>query len=1038
MIKILGLDIGISSIGWSLVEVETQNKINDGNIIDCGVRLFSEAENPKDGKSLALNRRISRGARRANKRKKSRINQVKILLSKYFDIEPKKMIAQDEFLPNLFATNKDFISPWELRAQGLDRKLNEEEFSRVLLHIAKRRGYDDSRGFEEEEQKDEKDEEKDKKKVILKSIQSNREEMQKNGYRTIGEMMCKEYFSKEKSKGNYYSVRNRNKTNKNKNNTEDSKDGYKRSIGRKDLQEEIKILFDAQRNFGNKRATAEFEESFNKIAFHQRELKSFESMVGKCEFYPDEKRASKCCYSAEEFINLTKIINTLANITQTTKEIFPKETIDLILNKAKTLKGGLSYKELRKILKLDNHPEITFKDRELNYIDKDTEKKIFVAFPKYHRLKEYLSNFEEEFNSLEVKTLDEIANIIAFNRSQKHLKEKLSKLPISEAMQEKLSLNQLGFDKTISLSLKTLYQIIPLMREGKRYDEAIEESKLVKISQDTKKGLLPPLSETIFADTLNPVVNRAIAQYRKVVNSVIKKYGPLHKIHIEFTRDVKKSFKDRREIEKEQMANRNLNAEAERLCQEIGLKKGDILKVKLWIRQDELCIYSGKKITIEDLRGDTLEIDHIYPLSRSLDDSQNNKVLVFKKLNRDKNNKTPYEWIGEDNEKWEALGNRVNSMKKLPKSVKKKIMNTRFANKNVGSRGEFLARNLVDTGYINRLVSQYTSQYLEFLPLSETEDTSLRAGSKGSKKHILTLGGSLTSILRHYWGLKPKNRDTHLHHFEDSLIIALATDANIKSLTDDLKLREEGYKKGKKFKKPQIEPIKDFRAKLEQATESIFVSKNPRRNVTGALHEQTIRKFSDFYGSYGGKEGVKRAIELGKIREINGGVVDNGAIVRTDVFRSKNKGKYYSVPIYTYDFAIGRLPNKAIVQGKDKKGVIKDWLEMDENYEFCFSLFKDDLVQIQTKKMDKSMYAYYGTVKSSSGTMSFKHHSNHISSDEEKDFFKETPSGFVAQSCGIQDLKIFKKCIISPLGEISEARFEPRKNVRLKTTKKRS
>lgn len=69
MIKILGLDIGISSIGWSLVEVDPQIK-DKGDILGYGVRLFTEAENPKNGESLALPRRTSRGARRANKRKK--------------------------------------------------------------------------------------------------------------------------------------------------------------------------------------------------------------------------------------------------------------------------------------------------------------------------------------------------------------------------------------------------------------------------------------------------------------------------------------------------------------------------------------------------------------------------------------------------------------------------------------------------------------------------------------------------------------------------------------------------------------------------------------------------------------------------------------------------------------------------------------------------------------------------------------------------------------------------------------------------------
>lgn len=51
------------------------------------------------------------------------------------------------------------------------------------------------------------------------------------------------------------------------------------------------------------------------------------------------------------------------------------------------------------------------------------------------------------------------------------------------------------------------------------------------------------------------------------------------------------------------------------------------------------------------------------------------------------------------------------------------------------------------------------------------------------------------------------------------------------------------------------------------------------------------------------------------------------------------------------DFALGVLPNKIVIAGKDKKGNPKQWQEIDESYEFCFSLHKDDLVLIQKKDM---------------------------------------------------------------------------------------
>lgn len=46
MARILAFDIGISSIGRAFSE-------ND-ELKDCGVRIFTKAENPKTGESLAL------------------------------------------------------------------------------------------------------------------------------------------------------------------------------------------------------------------------------------------------------------------------------------------------------------------------------------------------------------------------------------------------------------------------------------------------------------------------------------------------------------------------------------------------------------------------------------------------------------------------------------------------------------------------------------------------------------------------------------------------------------------------------------------------------------------------------------------------------------------------------------------------------------------------------------------------------------------------------------------------------------------------
>ena len=59
---ILGLDIGIASVGWAIVEIDEEE--NPIRLIDLGVRVFERAEVPKTGDSLAMARRLARSVRR--------------------------------------------------------------------------------------------------------------------------------------------------------------------------------------------------------------------------------------------------------------------------------------------------------------------------------------------------------------------------------------------------------------------------------------------------------------------------------------------------------------------------------------------------------------------------------------------------------------------------------------------------------------------------------------------------------------------------------------------------------------------------------------------------------------------------------------------------------------------------------------------------------------------------------------------------------------------------------------------------------------
>ncbi|EHA3649783.1 type II CRISPR RNA-guided endonuclease Cas9, partial [Campylobacter coli] len=337
-------------------------------------------------------------------------------------------------------------------------------------------------------------------------------------------------------------------------------------------------------------------------------------------------------------------------------------------------------------------------------------------------------------------------------------------------------------------------------------------------------------------------------------------------------------------------------------------------------------------------------------------------------------------------------------------------------------------------------------EYLDFLPLDEKEDISLKSGEKGSKIHVQTINGMLTSVLRHTWGFAQKDRNNHLHHALDATIVAYSTNAIIKAFSDFKKEQEllkaklyakeltsDSYKHQAKF----FEPFEGFREQILNQINKLFVSKPPRKRARGALHKETFYSKDEMIKKYNSQEGVEIALNCGKIRKIGTKYVENDTMVRIDIFKKQNK--FYAIPIYTMDFALGVLPNKIVIAGKDKKGNPKQWQEIDESYEFCFSLHKDDLVLIQKKDMQEPEFAYYNGFDISNSSICVEKHDNKFENltDNQKLLFVNAKEGSVkAEKLGIQGLKIFEKYIITPLGEKIKADFKPREDIALKTSKK--
>lgn len=173
---------------------------------------------------------------------------------------------------------------------------------------------------------------------------------------------------------------------------------------------------------------------------------------------------------------------------------------------------------------------------------------------------------------------------------------------------------------------------------------------------------------------------------------------------------------------------------------------------------ERVCVYSGRPISKQALFADgAVEIDHILPYSRTLDDGFMNKALCTRECNRRKGNRPPEEaWSGAELQEIAERAGRLLAKKAwrfAPGAME------RFA----GEEG-LIARHLTDTQYVSRIAKMYMEHVCDSVYVSP---------------------GRLTAMLRARWGLnsllpdhnyadvnQPKNRKDHRHHAIDAFVLA--------------------------------------------------------------------------------------------------------------------------------------------------------------------------------------------------------------------------------------------------------------------------
>lgn len=645
--RILGLDIGSTSVGWALIDEDQTPRI-----VDAGVRVFPEGvDRDTKGAEISKNqtRRMARSMRRNRFRKRYRIDKLRRLLLR------NNLLPKDEGeLKALFSSD-----PYQLRARGLNDKLTLFEFGRVLYHLNQRRGFLSNRKSKKAKEDG----------IVIKSASELQAKIDAAGKRTVGEFFATLDTTQQRIRGHY--------------------------TFRSMYQKEFELLWDKQSHFYPDILTSTLKKQISEeTIFYQRPLKAADKFIGNCPLEPGQKRCPRADWHARRF-RLLQDVNNL-KIVEPTGEKRPltpderKKVLDLLSEREK-----VSFALIRKKLNLLETQVFNFEEYAI-----EEETPVLQGDPLSAKLKKTIGTKEwKTWDQEKIRQINDL--LISDQLTDEQVIEILkSEYGLTNQQAEDLLDVELP-DRYMAFSLKAIQRLLPLMEQGARTDEAIRQVYGDLLRPTTVVDQLP-LPE----DLRNPLVNKALYEVRKVVNAIIRQYGKPDKIILEMARDVKGSLKEREEIRKKQFQNQKENEVARsELISQMNIpnpSRDDILKYKLWKECGGICPYTGKTISLHSLFGQhpEFQVEHILPYSRSLDDSFMNKTLCFVEENRRKGDKTPYEYY-HGTEQYEHILQRI---RRLPRAKQDKFVQKEL------QLDECIQRELNDTRYISRQTIAYLKQ----------------------------------------------------------------------------------------------------------------------------------------------------------------------------------------------------------------------------------------------------------------------------------------------------------------------------------------
>lgn len=953
----LGLDIGTNSIGWCVFRLDA----NDApiGVIRAGVRIFSDGRNPKDLASLAAGRRLARQMRRRHDRVLKRQARFMAGLIRF------GLMPEDGEQRSALSA----LDPYALRAKGLDSALAPAELGRALYHLAKRRGFKSSR-------KDQKADEKETGK-INGAIARTREQIQAAGCRTYGEYLAKRHEKGETTRARL-----------------DDKGEYVLYAQRALIEEEFDLLWTAQKLFHPPKLTDEARDYLRDTLLFQRPLLPVEP--GKCILEPAEYRIPMCSPLQQRF----RILQELNNLRiQEDLEWRP-----LTLAERNTLRGELyrceklTFTQIRKHLNLERTTRLNLeggrksKGKPREFLKGDSVSAQFAADDLLGNAWWSLSLPQQEALAVLVEVAannDELATALVelpresealkrllrdSDKSRQHYRSVLAALPlrITREQADKIACIRVPEDHG-SLSHKALAKIVAALEADvitydravqKTYDKSHSDFYTGEIRMrlpyygEVLSGYTSPMPKAANAEERrwgklpNPTVHIGLNQLRLIVNEIIRRWGLPREIIVELAREFGMSGTRRSELLFEQKENETRNVKLNEELRELGQRENRENRQRLQLyrelgKDDAMshpCIYTGTQIGIENLFSAEVEIDHILPYSRSLDDSLSNKVLCLSRANRDKRNRTPHEAFGHT-QIWEGIETRLEKLppnkarRFKPEAMQTFLDRSKLTPEDLKAWGfdkadAFLARHLTDTAYLSRLARQYL---VSVCPPNK----------------VWSNTGRLTSQLRGTWGLNEllhpgdssKNRDDHRHHALDAAVIAACDRSTIQQLAKAAERAEETGENRKLKNFPM--PWHSFRDDLSAALGKIVVSHKADHGTQAALHNDTN------YGKRGesdkrGALPVSHRVPLTTITSTDKAENIADPVLRAEVSRAVEGlvGKEFKVALDAFAQRTGIrrvhvLEQLSVIPIKDRyTGEPYRYVKGDGNY--CYEIWRDN------------------------------------------------------------------------------------------------